>query len=486
MIGKFFRFLWTIVGLITVTNLCVERCHAQTLQVRKNIASFSDTELQSLRNGIAIMKARPASDPTSWAFQAAIHGTMTGTNPLFNQCEHGTNRFLPWHRAYLYYFERILRKASGDPNLTLPYWDWSNQRALPKAFRIPSGTDTNPLFDGTREMNDGSLLPLEVVQVDMNTALSRTVFSTPFGGGFSDLFQNSPHGAVHVFVGGNMSSVPTSANDPIFWLHHCNIDRQWDAWLNMDAGRLNPTDVGFLNFSYKLVDENGQTVNFKVRDVISSSKLGYQYDGVPNPPVLLAAGEPESAPGAAPSFKTVASSETPGLESSSGTFPLGLKSTNVKLNLQAGGLESLHAAAAAAKPSDTQKLRVVVEGIEFAAVPSYSYGIYLNLPPEETSESRTRLHYLGTINFFGKGHGHTEHGGHDEAKASFDASYDASETIARLRENDRWNTNELAVTIRPLTTTPPAGKEAEQAKQLESSAEKAKVAYKRVVLQVAE
>ena len=33
------------------------------------------------------------------------------------------------------------------------------------------------------------------------------------------------HNKVHVYIGGLMKDVPTSSNDPIFWLHHCNVDR---------------------------------------------------------------------------------------------------------------------------------------------------------------------------------------------------------------------------------------------------------------------
>lgn len=37
------------------------------------------------------------------------------------------------------------------------------------------------------------------------------------------------HNLVHRWVGGNMVDM-TSPNDPVFWLHHCNIDRLWAAW----------------------------------------------------------------------------------------------------------------------------------------------------------------------------------------------------------------------------------------------------------------
>jgi tyrosinase len=37
------------------------------------------------------------------------------------------------------------------------------------------------------------------------------------------------HNNVHVWVGGDMS-LSSSPNDPVFFLHHCNVDRIWAAW----------------------------------------------------------------------------------------------------------------------------------------------------------------------------------------------------------------------------------------------------------------
>ena len=37
------------------------------------------------------------------------------------------------------------------------------------------------------------------------------------------------HNVVHVWIGGNMNS-NHSPNDPIFFLHHCQIDRIWARW----------------------------------------------------------------------------------------------------------------------------------------------------------------------------------------------------------------------------------------------------------------
>ena len=41
--------------------------------------------------------------------------------------------------------------------------------------------------------------------------------------------EGTPHNDVHGFVGGNMWRFATAGLDPVFWLHHCNIDRYWEV-----------------------------------------------------------------------------------------------------------------------------------------------------------------------------------------------------------------------------------------------------------------
>lgn len=49
----------------------------------------------------------------------------------------------------------------------------------------------------------------------------------------------SPHAYGHNGVGAIMSNVGLSPNDPVFFMHHGFIDRNWVAWQNADiANRL--------------------------------------------------------------------------------------------------------------------------------------------------------------------------------------------------------------------------------------------------------
>jgi tyrosinase len=445
-----------------------------------NVSTLTPSELAAFRHGVEVMKGRPATDPTSWSFQANIHGVFGGPpNPLFNQCEHGTIQFFTWHRAYLHFFERILRAASGDSNFMLPYWNWTAERALPVAFRDPLDP-TNSLYDSTRMINDGSELPESIVVDDLDDALAMTDFHTPMWTGFSQRLEGSPHGAVHVMIGGNMGSVPTAANDPIFWMHHCNIDRVWDQWLNLNAGRANPADAAFLNQMYSFADETGTTVTVRVADIISSATLCYRYDDTPNPP--------------APTMGLTAKRNggERGIVASSGSFeravgaqgdeskPLGFRPERVALRVGPDKAPELRNAVARSASNTPGLVLLEIQGLDFATAPSFTYEVFLNLP-EGASGAAAKAHRVGVVNFFvDRGHGH---GGHvANAPTTFDQTLDATGAIARLRDAGRWDEQALSVTLAPLAPTAPAGKAEEQRRRLEESAAKAKITYKRVVL----
>ena len=62
--------------------------------------------------GVRAMQQLPVTDPRSWDYQSAIHGTYLTSKPSgapWNQCQHATWFFVPWHRMYLFQFENILR-----------------------------------------------------------------------------------------------------------------------------------------------------------------------------------------------------------------------------------------------------------------------------------------------------------------------------------------------------------------------------------------
>lgn len=103
---------------------------------RANLNCLDETERDPLRDAFrAIYDINTfPDDRRSYNNQALIHQ---------NHCQHGWERFLPWHRAYPYEFEQNLQGFARD--IMLPYWDWTmpqyrphdptNGWVIPEAFQ---------------------------------------------------------------------------------------------------------------------------------------------------------------------------------------------------------------------------------------------------------------------------------------------------------------------------------------------------------------
>jgi hypothetical protein len=110
--------------------------------------------------------------------------------------------------------------------------------------------------------------------------------------------ESGPHGIVHVTIGGDMSDMG-SPNDPIFWLHHCNIDRLW-AWWNA-LGRHNTTNRLWTTFQFNGIFQTpqGQGVtawNVGVSDMLDHQAWGYTYPDLPGNPALPPIPGPQADP----------------------------------------------------------------------------------------------------------------------------------------------------------------------------------------------
>jgi hypothetical protein len=434
--------------------------------------------ITAIRDGVAEMKSRPASNPTSWRFQANIHGTFdTPTQPTWNRCQHGSFFFLSWHRMYIYFFERILRAASGDQNLALPYWRWTVQRRLPLAFREPADASTNPLYTPRRApgLNDGSQqLPLSAVQI--GTAMDFTNFSSPPGSGLSfggqrvtqpshltrphGSLEDSPHDGIHVLVGGGgtpdqswMSFPETAARDPIFWLHHAMIDRLWKRWLDRKEGRRNPEgNSGWMDTQFTFFNENGQQVNMRGRDILDTvNQLDYRYDDDPSlsgirvpftaAEVEVVAASAQNNGGADGGFDRTLLGESVGED----MIELGATPRTVPVKLRDVARERVAAVAQAEAVPLEERLVVNVEGVQFDdQSPGVIYEVYLNLP-EGQQPSFQSDYYIGNIGFFGMGTYEAEEGGHGGHPA--DLSFDVTDTVRVLRERGEWNEGEASVSF---------------------------------------
>jgi Common central domain of tyrosinase/Polyphenol oxidase middle domain len=466
------------------------------MPTRRNVFDLDPNgpAIASLRQGIATMKSRPPSNPTSWRFQANIHGTFdTPAQPTWNRCQHGSFFFLSWHRMYLYFFERILRAASGDQNLALPYWRWTVQRRLPIAFRQPADA-SNPLFEPRRApgMNAGTQqLPLSAVQTGQ--AMSFTNFSSPPGSGLSfggqrvtqpvhltrphGSLEGSPHDVIHGAVGGSgpaaqhwMSFPQTAARDPIFWLHHAMIDRLWKRWLDQGGGRQNPVgNSAWMDTQFTFFNENGQQVTMRGQDILDTvNQLDYRYDDDPalsGIRVPFAAAEVEVAASAHSDGGDDGGIDRTLLGESVGEdmIELGATPKTVPIEMRDEARDRVAALAQAKAVPVEERVVLNVEGVQFDDQhPGVFYEVYLNLPEGQQPHFQSD-YYVGNIGFFGVGtHEAGGHGGHPA-----DQSFDVTDIVRVLRERGEWNEGEASVSfvMRGLEPT------AEEAESREAYAE---------------
>ena len=78
---------------------------------------------------------------------------------------------------------------------------------------------------------------------------------------------------------GYMALPRISSRDPVFWLHHANVDRVWERWLAKKGGRRNPIDQpAWMDQEFTFFDTNGAAMPKLVKQFLDTKCLGYRYD----------------------------------------------------------------------------------------------------------------------------------------------------------------------------------------------------------------
>jgi tyrosinase len=263
--------------------LVLSKASPSLLRYRKSATLLTDGEIAGLRSAISSMLA--LSDDRGFGYWAGIHGL-----PLPISCTHGSPLFLPWHRAYLYYFEQyLLDVMPAGSQVGLPWWDWSSQAGIPAAYAdpaLPGGTPNSLAGAPISGIPDVQFTEENVPQADHT---NRAPGPTGPGHGSSGLpsadevsrvlalqdFDDFTiqledlHNRVHMWVGGTMSEIPLAAFDPLFWAHHAMIDRIWALWQLANPG----AGVGSVPLDYPL----GPFPTLNVGQTLSITALGYQY-----------------------------------------------------------------------------------------------------------------------------------------------------------------------------------------------------------------
>ncbi|MBP0588183.1 tyrosinase family protein [Paraburkholderia sp. LEh10] len=381
-------FLKGSASVAALMSLPVPGFSQTTLSTRVEWQVFKTTpQYASFLNAVKLMKAETDSTkPTSWTYWANVH---------LNYCPHMQPYFFAWHRGYLYYFEQQLRIVSGDSALTLPYWDYYTYPNMPSEFT--DAASGNPLYVSGRVNTNVyaalTLAPFSSSIVNMQRGTSNS---------YEASFESAPHNPVHNIIGGWMADM-SSPIDPIFYLHHANVDRLWDAWCLEP-----PTIVPAPNSSYW-----SGSFTYATNLTIARSRcyrpesLNYQYAKPNNVPTRL----PQSAQ--VGRIIRVQAQLAPILTRPPiGNFP-NMAARSVSNNRRSlGGVANvrLNEASVSARltlqEASTTTFKyphLVLDKLAVTALGrngGYYYNIYLNLPASGDADVARASHFIGTFGAF--------------------------------------------------------------------------------------
>ncbi|HEX6652558.1 MAG TPA: tyrosinase family protein [Thermoleophilaceae bacterium] len=345
--------------------------------------------MAALADAYQKMQAISASDNRSWVYWAEFHGfnryecwhharSGPGTGQLFPY-----DLFLPWHRAYLSFFDNAARDQNEDA--ILPWWDWTDSQShasgLPAAYTgggqsLQSGP--MPAINGEAERRTtrnpgqpGALPTVAQIYDDVTGIIALTDFRD-----FSNQLQDV-HDRIHGWVGGDMGSIGTSAFDPVFWAHHAMIDRIWYQWqLRHGVNNIPPEYLGLALFP-----------GLTVQQVLDVHALGYDYA---TGAVAGGTGDTEVPHGVG------------GADADSGDMPTEGETEEPTPTTEGEKYESASLDVGAL---DTDIYRADIEFYEVDhAGASYEGRVYLNNPDADAGTARTaEAGYAGSYHVFGHG-----------------------------------------------------------------------------------
>lgn len=317
------------------------------MAIRKEIRSLSAEERKALVDGFLALKKQGRYDEYVHWHHAVMVPTVDPTEPPNPDYRNGAHRgpsFLPWHREFLMQVEADLQKVNSS--ITIPFWDWTIDSSLPDPYKSPlwstdfmggNGVESDDWKVGTGPFayaggnwlipipHDGPALvrrfgftiPTLPTADDVALAMAEAFYdvppynSGPFTLGFRNRLEgwitprgdarvkfpgSQLHNRVHLWVGGSMMPM-TSPNDPIFFLHHCYIDKLWADWQTKQDSNWKENGYPGAAPRYNPVSGAPQGHNLQdilkpwehtIKDVVDISTLGYSYEKGTNQDLIFA------------------------------------------------------------------------------------------------------------------------------------------------------------------------------------------------------
>ena len=244
---------------------------AEVTKPRKNAATATAAERNAYRDAILAIGTTAGfvfpGGLSYWHKQQEVH-QLGPTN------RHSSPAFLPWHREFINRYEVLLQEF--DPTVKLLYWDWTTSpESSTGGFNLDTATFMGSSGAGTGGISIGApfnpatgptLAPPNVTRdlggyptccgAPTSTTDSSVVGSANYPT-LRPFIEHTPHDWSHVYIGGSsgdMTSIPTAARDPIFFMLHANVDRLWAQWQRSSLTRLDPattygTETGNVNIT---------------------------------------------------------------------------------------------------------------------------------------------------------------------------------------------------------------------------------------------
>ncbi|KAL0576037.1 hypothetical protein V5O48_005944 [Marasmius crinis-equi] len=251
--------------------------------VRKEWRQLSDAEKDGFHQANICLLNKPQTRYPNEGAVVTRLDDLTWTHTELANVIHNVANFLPWHRLLVNEHEKLLRECGYTG--PYPYWDWTIDA---DADTVP----TSPIWDPThgfggngvatgnstegfkkcvtdgpyanlvlhvgspttlaaenlphcliREFNNnqrdsnGEWVVGDMRKRSYDSAVMEKIYAQEGYFSFEYALEQGPHGALHNLIGGDMR--PHDApNDPIFYMHHANIDRVWAKWQGDNATRL--------------------------------------------------------------------------------------------------------------------------------------------------------------------------------------------------------------------------------------------------------